>query len=1521
MVDFSLPAPSPNAPSLDSSSPAPSPNAPSLAALVGIGASAGGLEAIASFISALDPSWPAAYVVLQHLSPHHKSMLAEILARETKLPVVSLLGETQPQPGTVYVLPANRELTIANERLIPLPHVGTLGPTPSINRFFQSLAEGYGERAIGVLLSGTGSDGAVGLQTIRYAGGIALVQDPKTAKFDAMPRAAIEADAADFIAAPTQLARRVGELFTLVSVETKPDPLIIERLQNLLQSTNAFDFSGYKPQTIWRRFRKRMVAAGFNDPQSYLDHCAAHPLEFTRLTRELLVSVTRFFRDPEAFEALRHHLTAYLQRHPNIRELRVWSIGCATGEEAYSLAMLLLDLCDTLNLHPKLVVFATDIDEFALSQAREGRYPKTISDQLPPGYLDRFFIAEEETLQIAKVVRDIVIFARHNILTDPPFLRLDLIACRNLLIYLEPPAQDRVLKLCQFSLNPEGILFLGRSEGIGRYETYFTPLTPSLRLFEKSSTLSNEGEIPSIWKHLPRTSERRPSSVDSLLWHKQLDHLATILGVTILLLTSDRKYRHIWGDTTPLRFPKTADRLDVGALLPPELLGPFELLWKKVTRDQTTASIELASSPWKQITLTPTAGDQWWMILHPSPPSLSPSSDAVPQSAVTSAPLLDLELGAMRARCDELVAELAQRREELELLHEEAQALQEELQASNEELEASNEELQATNEELTSLNEELRARTAELTRLNAEYVQLYDALDFPLLVFDAQLRLSRFNAAAARHLQLRPHKLATSAADLPLGELFGENHAQRFFSALTSGDPLEYTVFSAHRTWQIRLVPSWDAMHRITALIAMAFDVTAREQAYRALAEAELNLRTVLDHTQLLFALKSPEGFYRLANPRYRALFGIADDYSGQNDHALLPPAIAQTMVTNDLAALRARAPVKSEYRTPDGLRLVAARHHPIFDPGGALVGFLFEGEDITEQRAAEQQLRIAARVFDQAGEAIAVTDPNTIILSVNEAFCRITGYTREEAIGRPVAALLKSGRHSADFYRDMWARLNKFGFWQGEIWNRRKSGDIYPEWLSINRIVNRAGETEVFVAVFSDITDLKESQRKLEYLATHDPLTGLANRALFLEQLRSRVAHLGRYGGQLALLMFDLDGFKTVNDTLGHDTGDALLKAVAQRLRELVRDLDTLARLGGDEFALIIENVPPSEIALVADRCLNALAQPFTVADRHLTIGTSIGIALMPEDAKNVEELLQFADTALYRAKELGRNRAEWFSSDLRVKMLKRAAIESGLRAALSTPEGRFELHYQPIVSLADGRWVAAEALLRWRDPELGPVSPAEFIPIAEEGGLISAITDWVLDTALAQIAAWDARNLPLQFLAINISFKDLYRPTFAARIAERLTLVGIPPQKLLLELTEAAFAGDNGIIQTNLTALAQLGVNLAIDDFGVGYSSLARLKRFSVSEIKIDRSFISDIGKDPTDETLVRAILAMADALGIAAVAEGIETEEHETFLCAHRCPYGQGFRYAPPLPPDLFAQRWIALSSPSVSLSQSN
>ena len=547
----------------------------------------------------------------------------------------------------------------------------------------------------------------------------------------------------------------------------------------------------------------------------------------------------------------------------------------------------------------------------------------------------------------------------------------------------------------------------------------------------------------------------------------------------------------------------------------------------------------------------------------------------------------------------------------------------------------------------------------------------------------------------------------------------------------------------------------------------------------------------------------------------------------------------------------------------------------------------------------ATKDLVLFAEVIKNTEEAIIISDANNVIVSVNRAFVRITGYSEAEVIGKN-PRILNSGRQGKEFYQAMWQSIKEIGYWQGEIWNRRKSGEIYPEWLSISTVKNSRNEIMRHVAIFMDITKRKEVEQRIHLLAYYDPLTSLPNRVLFGDRLGQALAASRRGGGKVALLFLDLDRFKGINDSLGHAAGDLLLQSVADRLKLCIREMDSICRQGGDEFMVLLPGIEKREdVAAIAQKILAAMSDPHYIEGRNLVVSFSIGISIYPADADTPEALIQNADAAMYHAKEHGRNNFQFFTPDMNAEALDLLSLEADFRRAMVN--GELQIYYQPQIDNATGAIVGVEALARWLHPERGFVPPSRFVSIAEESGLIGQLGEWVLRTACAQNRKWQEDGIVKIPVAVNLSALQFHQKDLVELIVGILHETGLEPRYLELELTEGIIMKNAESTIATLNALKKAGVLLSIDDFGTGYSSLSYLKRFPIDKLKIDQSFIRDVATNENDALITTTIISMGHNLRFKVIAEGVETAEQISFLKEHQCDETQGYYVSTPLPPE--------------------
>jgi diguanylate cyclase (GGDEF)-like protein/PAS domain S-box-containing protein len=683
--------------------------------------------------------------------------------------------------------------------------------------------------------------------------------------------------------------------------------------------------------------------------------------------------------------------------------------------------------------------------------------------------------------------------------------------------------------------------------------------------------------------------------------------------------------------------------------------------------------------------------------------------------------------------------------------------------------------------------------------------------------------------------------------------------------------------------------------------LAIAITIAARyQETARRLRESEFRIRSILETTQEGFVQVGLDMCINEVNPAFCTM--LERSRGAVIGHPIVEFFTPESVVTYETEMRKRAAGVSTSYRVtmvrPDGsLQHCEFHGTPIYDRERQRVGAFGLVTDINDRIAHEAYVRQAVAVFENTAEGVTLTDPRGRIISINPAFTRITGYAEEDVVGKN-PALLRSGRHDDAFYREMWTELGTSGHWQGEIWNRRKNGEVYPEWLTISAVPSEDGRVQNYIGVFSDISHIKRSEAELQRLANYDPLTDLANRLLLGAQLDHALERAERHGESLAVMELDLDGFKNVNDTLGHPAGDKLLQIVADRLKDTLRSEDIIARLGGDEFAVVLESLDDvKDVEHVAQKIIDAIAKPLELEGQLARVTCSIGIALFPDDGRDATMLLKAADTALYVSKREGRNTFRYYSTAMAESVRHRHEVEQGLRLAIENDQ--LELWYQPQVDTASGRVVGVEALVRWRHPERGIIPPLDFLPIAADTGLILPLGEWVLRHACRQALAWRNAGLGIEHVSVNVDSQQIVRSDFVATVERVLAETGLPPSMLELEITESFLLenAENGM--GTVMRFAEMGVDVAIDDFGTGYSSLSYLKYLRADCLKIDKSFVDDLPADATSAAIIRAIVSLGRGLGFTLVAEGVETASQLAYLRSVGCDLVQGYLLARPMP----------------------
>ena len=684
------------------------------------------------------------------------------------------------------------------------------------------------------------------------------------------------------------------------------------------------------------------------------------------------------------------------------------------------------------------------------------------------------------------------------------------------------------------------------------------------------------------------------------------------------------------------------------------------------------------------------------------------------------------------------------------------------------------------------------------------------------------------------------------------------------------------------------------------------------------LRESHIKLQSVLDHSPALISIKDLQGVVLIANRQFSLLDAPPlNELIGRSVFDIFPKDVAQALWENDQAAVRADSTIEVEevVSHKDGtLHTYLTLKFPVRDSVGEVFGTCAISTDITERKHAEAKLKLAASVFSHAREGITITDAAGNIIDVNATFSDITGYSREDVIGQN-PRILRSGRQGPEFYADLWRSLEVKGHWYGEIWNRRKNGEVYAEMLTISAVRDPHGVTQNYVALFSDITAIKAHQSQLEHIAHFDALTNLPNRLLLADRLQQAMAQAQRRGQQLAVVYLDLDGFKGVNDRHGHGVGDQLLIHLATAMKDTLREGDTLARIGGDEFVAVLTDLDGIENCVpMLTRLLGAASAPVQFGAVALQGSASIGVTFYPQaNEMEADQLLRQADQAMYQAKLAGKNRYHVFDSDYDSSMRVHHESLEHIRQALERRE--FVLHYQPKVNMRSGQVMGAEALIRWQHPEKGLLAPATFLPVIEDHPLAVEVGEWVIDTALTQIEVWHTAGLDLP-VSVNIGARQLQQGNFMERLQTVLAKhPQVKPSRLELEVLETSALADMAQVSQVIEACTQIGVKFALDDFGTGYSSLTYLKRLRVTLLKIDQSFVRDMLEDPDDLAILQGVIGLATAFKREVIAEGVETVAHGTALLHLGCELAQGYGIARPMPPEQLPA-WAATWQPDAA-----
>ena len=1271
---------------------------------------------------------------------------------------------------------------------------------------------------------------------------------------------------------------------------------------DVLRRRCSVDFSGYKTSTLSRRIRQRMALTRCEDALIYCTRIAADEAEREALCQDLLINVTEFFRDQAVFALLTDEVFPDLLRGRDPSDdLRIWSAGCASGEEAYSLAMLALDAASRFGFTGNVKVFATDIHTSVLTRASHGIYSDESVRAIPEPLLRRFFQRDEKGWRVDGALRRHVVFARHNLLSDPPFTRIDLASCRNLLIYLQSPAQLKALTQLHFALKPQGLLLLGSSETAGEYESRaFMTVDRARKLYRKQAASlprSTDGVATPVLPINTLTLGELPA---------EASHNPEILEAE-LLATRDRLHESV------IELQSSHERIDLAneelTASNEELQSTNEEL-KSVNEDLYTLNSELEEKnsalanlnrDYDHLLASAEIGTVFldaelrirrfsstvseFLALKPQDQG-RPVSDIAYRLGDVARFLADLKRVADAGERIEREAESAPGRWILERM----------LPFRGESGERNGVVLTYTDiSQVKSAQALAETLAADRTRL----LGILDALPDGVYIVNPKHDIEYLNPVLEREF------------GAPAGRKCYEYFHGRSAECTWCKNSAVYAGQSVHWEWTSSKGRTYDLFdmpfHNPDGTVSkfeIFHDITPIKESQLHLEEAA-SLAHVghwewhLADSRLVWA----EETFRIFGLEPQSITPDFDFFIAQL-HADDRARVMQTVSD----AIENKHPYLAEFRfqRADGAtRIGRATGHVEYNDQGEALRMAGAMQDITELRemesalrASEERFSVAFRAAPHAASIARASDG--LFVEVNGKYEKHFGWTKDDLLGK---TSVEVGLWPDTETRRQWVeglQREKTLLDFETAWRHKNGGmrqiSLSAEYIKLN------GEPHI-LAFIQDITERKESEARIEYLAHHDALTGLPNRVLFRDRFELAAAWAERADAKVALLFLDLDHFKSINDTLGHPAGDALLKLVAQRLRECLRETDTISRLGGDEFLIAIPNiVDPQSLNQTTTHILEALARPFDIEGRELTNTLSIGIAVWPDDGRDFDTLLKKADTALYQAKAAGRNTYRFYTEQMNVDALEHLEIRTALHRALENDE--FLLHYQPQIDLASKRVTGVEALLRWNRGGKELISPARFIPAAEETGLIVPIGDWVLREACEQARRWQSQGLPEMTMAVNLSAVQFQRGDLERSVSHALAYSWLDPSLLELELTESILLDDAEEVLATVRRLKSIGVQLSIDDFGTGYSSLAYLKRFAVDKLKIDQSFVRDIATDPDDAAIVRAIVSMAHTLKLKVIAEGVESEDIGRFLGIFHCDEAQGYYYARPMPANEFA-----------------
>jgi len=1393
--------------------------------------SAGSLKSLEAFFDALGTASELCVVVATHRGADHDGLLSQLLASHTDMPVQQVTERTLACAGHVYLIPPEQDMGIEQGHLTLAPSQNVRGQRATIDRFLESLAADQGAKAAAIIFSGTGSDAALGACAIHKAGGLTIAQAPEEAAYPEMPEQAIAAGGIGHILAVEQMpdmldgadtqAEHVGketEDGAPTDSEDSEDSEQRDAILSLIKSRHGHDFSHYKRGTIARRIARRMQIAEAVDLQDYLEKIRASHDESESLLSDLRIGVTSFFRDANVFQVLENDVipgmieTSAADNPP----VRIWVPGCATGEEAYSLAMVFSEALQAADSSRELQIFATDIDAPALATARAGQYSEQAMENVSLDRRMRWFDRVEGGYRVTSDLRARVIFAVQSVIADPPFSRLDMISCRNVMIYLDKQTQRQVIALFHFALHSQGHLFLGSSENIDRNSPLFSARRHGIQIY-RALPHSNGDRFRLGWaKSDPNPVTRmsqlsvEPQRDNARSLSEQVPRLLLDVFAPPSVITNARfQLLYVHGDLGPyLGFPTGTPSDDLLRIARRGMQTCLRRVIHSALDSQTRvverARVLVEDGSYRAFEIHgrrfvpgPNTAACVLISFHTLADDMPRPARSAEQSADADDYVVHMEheLDATRDENQRLDDELQATRQEFKTTHEEALAINEELQSSNEELESSKEELQSLNEELSTVNDELKQKMSALREVTTDIENLLDSTDIPTIFLDAEHRINRFTPAARRLFKLIEGDVGQPLSDI--SHVFAEPlHIERIAAEVKlRREPIESEVNTRDDQWFLRrITPYRSDDENITGAVLSFLDVTPLKQAERAAAASQARFRAIYHDNPAMYF------------------------------------------------------------------------------------------------------------ILDQAG----------VITSVNDFGAGQMGYEYGEMIGRAFEGLHADPtdlREQLDICR---TRAGEIVRWELQL--RTKSGAMI--WIRANaRLIEAPVENPCqdlgqderqSVAIFiscENITQERKLAEEAHFHATHDALTGLLNRREFERLLALAIDSARSQDRSHTLAYLDLDNFKIINDTHGHEAGDEMLRQITQRMRESLQERDLLARIGGDEFALLMEDRDTDQARALAGKVVETICSTdFLWKRQRLRVNTCIGLAPIHPGVGDVATVMRAADAACFAAKELGPGSVhEHGEEDLRVnRRREEMSWADQLHAALA--EDRIELHAQPIVNLAepDGPY-GYECLLRLRMHSGEIILPGRFMNAANRYGLIRDLDRRALTLLLAYLGNAGSALKPMRWIAINLSATSLIHPDFLSMVTTALDQSGVDASLICFEITETPVISNLSQAKHFIHELQKRGCIFALDDFGTGLSSFDYLRELPVEYVKIDGSFIRDMIDDEPDRAMVEAIVEITRMMGKRTIAECVETAALLSAVESVDIDYAQGYHFARPAPLD--------------------